>query len=330
MYVILRRKAGQALILFILAALAVPAGAQAPPPPNFSAVQLDGLVNRIALYPDSLLAQVLAASTFPDQIPAAARWADRHHYLTGKDLEMAIEADELQWDPSVQALLPFPSVLEMMAADKAWTEQLGNAFLAQQRDVMAAVQRQRQLAFSYGYLRTNAQVVVTSEPYIVITPVHPGFIVVPVYDPVIVFARPRPGFVVGSAISFGFGVTIGSLFEPWGWGASHIAWANHAVYIDRARWERTWVNRTTYIHPYAHLPQFVVVHRAPSNVFGRPDGRAPAIATPLERHLEQERSTEEREAARQGRPAPSEIHRSPARGKAPESRRDESRGRDER
>jgi hypothetical protein len=331
MTAIFRRKGGLAVILFMLSALATPSVAQAPPPPSFSPAQLDNLVNRIALYPDSLLAQVLASSTFPDQIPAAARWADRHHYLTGKDLAMAIEADELQWDPSVQALLPFPSVLEMMAAASTWTEQLGDAFLAQQPDVMAAVQRQRELAFSYGYLGTNAQVVVTSEPYIVIAPVHPGLIVVPAYDPLIVFAPPRPGFVVGSSISFGFGVTIGTFFEPWGWGPSHIAWTNHVVYIDHARWDRTWFNRTTYIHPYAHLPQSVGVHRATSNVFARPDSRsAPVISVPVERHVEQERSAEEREAARQGHPAPAEIHRPPRRGRAPVSRDEDKRDRNDR
>jgi len=86
---------------------------QSPPP--YSPSQLDRLVSRIALYPDPLLAQVLAAATFPDQIPDAAGWADQHHYLSGEDLARAISDDMLPWDPSAQALLPFPSVLEMMA-----------------------------------------------------------------------------------------------------------------------------------------------------------------------------------------------------------------------
>jgi len=86
-------------------------------PPTFSPEQLDQLVARIALYPDPLLAQLLAAATYPDQIPDAADWADQHHYLQGQDLANAIYDDQLPWDPSVQALLPFPSVLDMMASD---------------------------------------------------------------------------------------------------------------------------------------------------------------------------------------------------------------------
>jgi hypothetical protein len=100
-----------------------PAEGQAPPPPPpqqaqapmLSPQQLDPLVSRIALYPDSLLVQVLTASTFPDQIPEAANWADQHAYLHGDALANAIQEDNLQWDPSVLALVPFPSVLDMMA-----------------------------------------------------------------------------------------------------------------------------------------------------------------------------------------------------------------------
>jgi Protein of unknown function (DUF3300) len=115
--------------LLLLAAAS--AAAQGPPPP-YSPADLDRLVSRIALYPDSLLAQTLAAASFPDQIPDAARWADEHHYLTGDELARAISDDRLPWDPSVQALLPFPPVLDLMASDPAWTQDLGNAFLAQQ------------------------------------------------------------------------------------------------------------------------------------------------------------------------------------------------------
>src|SRR5580658_4472587 len=136
-----------------------PLFAQAPPP-TLPPGQLDQLVARIALYPDPLLGQILAAATYPDQIPDAAKWADEHHYLTGQALADAITADQVPWDPSVQALLPFPSVLEMMASDPNWTSSLGNAFLAQQQDVMDAVQRERKEARDYGYLRSNGQIVV--------------------------------------------------------------------------------------------------------------------------------------------------------------------------
>jgi hypothetical protein len=109
------------------------------PPVTYTAAELERIVSPIALYPDPLLAQVLAAATFPDQVPDAANWADDHHYLSSSGLAAAISEDRLPWDPSVQSLLPFPSVLEMMASDMAWTEEIGTAFLAQRQDVMDAV-----------------------------------------------------------------------------------------------------------------------------------------------------------------------------------------------
>src|SRR5579862_3891553 len=169
-------------ILVILAGVVTaPVFGQAPP--SFAPQQLDQLVARIALYPDPLLAQILAAATYSNDIPDAARWADQHHYLTGDALANAISGDQLPWDPSVQALLPFPSVLDMMASDMNWTTQVGNAFLAQQQDVENAIQHQRQLAYQYGYLRGNGQISVSTGPYITILPANPAYIVVPAYDP---------------------------------------------------------------------------------------------------------------------------------------------------
>jgi Protein of unknown function (DUF3300) len=261
-------------------ALAIPSFAQAPP--TLSPSQLESLVGRIALYPDPLLAQILTASTFGDQIADAAQWADEHHYLKGQELANAIQADQLPWDPSVQALLPFPSVLEMMASDLAWTNRLGSAVLAQRPDVMDAVQRMRATSVRYGYLRTNTQVVVTTGPYITILPANPAFIVVPVYDPALVFFAPRPGFFVGGAIVFGFGITIGEWFHPWGWGATRFAWDSHAIFINNLRWERTWVNRTTYLHPYTGVHRYTPLNRAP------------------EQHELVKQSANERNAAREG------------------------------
>ena len=270
-----------ATLLPVLAVFAVaPVFAQAPPP-TLPPPELDRLVSRIALYPDPLLAQVLAAATYPDQIPDAARWADQHHYLTGQALADAIQQDQLPWDPSVQALLPFPSVLDMLASDLNWTNQLGNAFLAQQQDVMDAVQRMRQLARDYGYLRSNGQIVVSGGPYIAITPVDPGLVYVPYYDPAVVFYAPRPGFFVGGAIRFGFFVNVGVAFRPWGWGYNRFDWGGHAVFINNAPWRRTWAGRVGYVHPYA-VQRF--------------NG-----ARPAERHELHERSERERSAAREGR-----------------------------
>ncbi len=282
-----------AVVTLILAGIvAAPAFAQAPP--SFAPGQLDQLVARIALYPDPLLAQILAAATYPNDIPPAAQWADQHHYLTGQALASAITGDQLPFDPSVQALLPFPSVLDMMNSDMNWTTQIGNAFLAQQQDVMDAVQRQRAIAQRYGYLKTNPQIVVAGGgPYITIMPANPAFMVVPYYDPGIVFLAPRPGFVIGGAIRFGFGVTLGGFFAPWGWGGAGIRfdWGAHAVFLNNARWGRTWVNRTSYVHPYAAI-------------------RRPAVGAvrPAEAHKLEGRSEPERSAAREGRAAPRESH----------------------
>lgn len=244
-----QRTSLRAIAVTMLAA--IPLLAQGPPPPSFPPQQLDSLVSRIALYPDPLLAQVLAAATFSEQIPDAARWADQHHYLTGDALARDIQEDQLPWDPSVQALLPFPSVLDMMASDMGWTRQLGDAFLAQNADVMDAVQRMRRQARDFGYLRTNGQIIVSGGPYIEIVPVNPALIYVPFYDPLIVFARPRPGFVVARGITFGFGISIGPAFRPWGWGGNRIVWGSHLVFVNNVEWHRTWVNRATYVHPYA-------------------------------------------------------------------------------
>ena len=227
-------------------------------PPAYTPDQLDKLVSRVALYPDPLLAQILTAATYTDQIPDAAKWADEHHYLTGHDLAQAITADQIPWDPSVQALLPFPSVLDMMASDMAWTTDLGNAVLADRDAVMDAVQRQRKIARQYGYLKTGGPIVVSGDSYIEILPANPAFIVVPAYDPLVVFAPARPGFVIGAAIGFGFGITIGAFFGPWGWGSTRIVWASHALFINNHAWGRTWANRATYVHPYPGLHRYTV------------------------------------------------------------------------
>jgi Protein of unknown function (DUF3300) len=223
-------------------------------PAALSPPQLDQLVARIALYPDPLLANVLTASTYWTEIPAAAAWADQHSYLKGDALAQAMQADHLQWDPNIMALLPFPSVLDMMARDPAWTQQLGNAVLTQDSDVMDAVQRMRQRAMGYGYLTPNDCMNVTSSGgYIQILPVDPNVVYVPYYDPLVVFAPPRPGFAIGGAIHFGPGITIGAAFGGWGWWlGSGFAWPSHTILIDRRPWDRVWVNRSAYFHPYVH------------------------------------------------------------------------------
>jgi hypothetical protein len=232
-----------------------PAKQAAPPatPAPLSPERLDHLVARIALYPDPLLAQILTASSYWDEIPDASEWARQHSYLHGDALADAIRADNLPWDPSVLALLPFPSVLDIMARDQEWTRQLGSAVLAQRADVMDAVQRMRRQAYDYGYLRTSPYYnVLDSADGIQILPVNPAYIYVPAYDPLIVFGPPRPGFVIGGAIRFGPAVVIGGAFDPWGWAHPYFEWHTHGIFFDFTPWGRGWANRGYYFHPYAH------------------------------------------------------------------------------
>ncbi len=244
----LKRFLPYVLLLFSLAPMVL---AQAVP---LSPPQLDQLVSRIALYPDLLLAQTLTASTFWTEIPEAATWANQHTYLTGDALAHAIQGDHLQWYPSVLGLMPFPSVLDMMARDPAWTQQLGTAVLTQRPEVMDAVQRMRRQARNYGYLVPNGYVnVVDTGGYLEILPLNPAVFYIPYYDPVVVFARPRPGYVVGTAIRFGPAVRISATFGTWGWWTGPaFFWPAHTIVIGGHPWERGWVNRGVYVHPYLH------------------------------------------------------------------------------
>ena len=154
---------------------------------RFADNQLDNLVGPIALYPDALLAQVLVAATFPDQVEDAARWV-REHGTAG--------IDEQSWDVSVKSVAHYPSALNMMADKGDWTATLGRAYAYQSSDVMTAVQRMRRLADTQGNLVSTAQqqVVRESNQYVIV-PAQPRVIYVPVYDPIVVYSRPI--FTVG-------------------------------------------------------------------------------------------------------------------------------------
>jgi Protein of unknown function (DUF3300) len=244
------------------------------PPVPLAPQQLDQLVARISLYPDPLLAQTLTAATFFDQIPDAAGWADQHANITGDALGQAMQADNLSFDPSVLALLPFPSVLDMMAQDPNWTAQLGNAVLTQRQDVMDAIQRMRHEAKNYGYLNTDSyDDVVDDGGYLAIQPLNPSLYYVPYYDPGVIFFGPRHGFIVG-AVHYGPAVPLGVYFGRYGWYGAGFGWGGHTILIDHRPWARTYVNRVAYVHPYARpVPRPVAPRVEQHAVAPRPASR---------------------------------------------------------
>jgi uncharacterized membrane protein YgcG len=225
----------------------------APVPPGdpvqaLSAPQLDDLVAPIALYPDPLLGQVLAASTYPVELVEAQQWLKTVN-LSGQALMDA--ARQQDWDPSVQALVAMPDVMDLLTQDIRWTTDLGNAFLAQQADVMGAVQRMRQRAQANGHLKSTEQETVSTnyddgQAAIEIIPTNPEVIYVPVYDPYYVWgysSYPRlyypDGYWFGSGINIGFyfGGWSGWTYGGWGWGW-RPNWFAHNIYINHGFFDR--------------------------------------------------------------------------------------------
>jgi hypothetical protein len=229
-----------------------------PAEQTLTADQLGDLVAPIALYPDPLLSQILVASTYPLEVVEAGQWLQKNPGLTGTALTAA--AQEQNWDPSVQALVVFPDVIKLLTADVTWTTNLGNAFLGQQSDVMAAVQTMRQRAQQNGKLASSPQETVTAneqdgQPAIDIEPANPDMMYVPEYDPAWIWGPalyypypawywPGPSVIVGG-LGFGFypGINVGFFFGGgwggwggWGW---HPAWGTRAIVVNN-----------TFIHRY--------------------------------------------------------------------------------
>jgi len=228
----------------------------APPPdaqdaaaqaaPQLSRQQLSNLVAPVALYPDPLLSQVLAASTYPLEIVEAHQWLADNKNLSGSQLMDA--AKQQNWDPSVQALVAFPDALGLLANDIRWTTDLGNAFLAQQADVMSAVQDLRARARANGKLTNTQQQVVTTETQdgqsaIQIMPADPQVIYVPVYQPTYIWGPPAYGYYTDlwypSWFSFGFGwgpgLYMSSYYPAWGgWGGWgwNCGWFGRGLYLN--------------------------------------------------------------------------------------------------
>lgn len=198
---------------------------------SYSTAQIEQFVAPVALYPDALLAQIFMASTYPYEVVEASQWTRQNPNLQGNYL--ATSLDGQGWDVSVKSLVPFPNVLNRMADNQAWTQDLGNAFLIQPNDVMNAVQTLRHRAYTAGNLRTsNYQRVVMDQQYIQIVPISTQTIYVPAYNPMVVYGSgwgyptyyypammaPPPYYQPGNIISFGVGFFVGAaLFGAFDW-----------------------------------------------------------------------------------------------------------------
>jgi hypothetical protein len=272
-------------VLLLAAASIGPARAQnAPSPPPRSAAQIEQLVAPIALYPDALLSQVLMASTYPLEVVAATRWSQANPGVTGQRLEAAMQKEP--WDPSVKALTAVPQTLQMMNDKLDWMQELGDAFLAQQADVLDAVQRLRARADAAGQLKTTEQQTVaktaapasrTQQPsapasgvgagvstapttYYTIASTNPDEYYVPMYDPAVVYGTwpypdyppyywYPPGYSPGRGLAFAAGVAVGAAI----WG--NINWVNRSLNINVNRYNsfnRTNIANGNWNHNPAH------------------------------------------------------------------------------
>lgn len=255
--------------------------------------QLDSLVAPIALYPDPMLAQVLAASTYPLEIVQLHQWLEKNKNL--KDKELADAVSKQPWDPSIQAMAALPDVVKRLATDIQWTTDLGNAFLAQQSDVMDAAQRMRKKAKDSGNLKSSEQQkvetkVVESKDVIVIEQANPQVVYVPSYNPVVVYGPPvypyppiyypPPGYyAAGMAISFGVGVAMGAAWGGgWGWGCG---WGgnnditinnnnnfNRNANVNRSTNRSATGGRNTWQHNSQHRGGAPYADRATANRYG--------------------------------------------------------------
>jgi hypothetical protein len=238
---------------------AAPQGAPAPPYTQLSPEQLQQLVAPIALYPDQLVAQILAASTFPEQVVEADRWAQGNPSLKGAALGQA--ANQQPWDASVKALTAFPAILGNMDKNLSWTSSLGDAYYNQPQDVMDAVQAMRQRAQQAGNLKTTPQQTVTDQDSAIdIDPANTDVVYVPEYDPWLVYGEaippwpewyPYPGIWFGGpSLSFGVGFGIGFLGAfGWGWHHWGFDWHRHAVLYNRS----PYVSRSTTFYNRANF-----------------------------------------------------------------------------
>ncbi len=271
------KKALSVILSFILVAVSPPLlyGDQASGTPAndsgnptesvpMSASDLDALVAPIALYPDALVAQILAASTFPDQVAIANYWLQQNKNLTGSSLMQAV--DKQSWDPSVKALTQFASVLNNLATNLSWTSSLGEAYHNQSADVMAAIQTLRAQAQAKGNLKSTPQITVVqqSPQTIVIQSANPQVVYVPQYNPAVIYGYPYavPSYVApvystgdvvaASLLSFGAGIAVGAMMSGgccgWGYSSWNCGWHGTAVvyhgggYYGNSAWHGGYYN----------------------------------------------------------------------------------------
>jgi Protein of unknown function (DUF3300) len=245
---------GRVAILVVLSATTAPAQAQQSSTPSFSKPQLEQLVAPIALHPDPLLSQILMASTYPTEVVQAARWVRENASVTGQALQDAMQKQP--WDPSVKALTAVPQTLQMMSDKLDWTQQLGDAFLGQQAELLAAVQVLRQRAEAAGHLKSTDQQKVskasktigsTTTSVITIEPTNPDYLYVPIYDPRVCYGDwPYPayepfywypyGFTGSGIVAFAGAIAVGSAL----WG--RVDWWRDRVNINVNRFNQ--FNRT--------------------------------------------------------------------------------------
>jgi hypothetical protein len=232
------------LYSFTAAAQPVPAPGAAP----LTAEQVERLVAPIALYPDPLVAQILMAATYPLEVVEADRWLQirANAALKGDALTAALQRQS--WDPSIESLVSFPQVLHMMDSNLDWTEQLGDAFLAQQAGVMDAIQRLRQRAEAANSLAsTPQQTVSTEDQEIIIEPANPEIVYVPAYNPWCVYGVwPYPDYPpfyfgpwAGYCVPADYLIAFGTGFYPFGfWAWGHFEWRRHMIRVDHDRYQR--------------------------------------------------------------------------------------------
>jgi len=253
----------RSVVAGMLAVLLTASVASAQDRPAFTPEELDQMLAPIALYPDSLLSQILMAATYPLEVVQAARWSRANPQLKGQDAVRAV--DPMDWDPSVKSLVAFPQILHRMDEQLDWTQRLGEAFLEQEPHVMDAIQGLRQRAERAGNIRSSDQMRVTRQDgHILIEPAQPQVVYVPYYDPAVVYGPwwwpayppvywgPPPGYYAWPAYAPGFfwgsGIVIGT-----GFFFGHFNWPHRHVIVVHKHVTNVAVNRQTTVIHRAHV-----------------------------------------------------------------------------